>query len=85
MVEAKRQKKRVSWQLTLFSTLCLCAIQFRRARRAGRLWSITRYPCNSASKEQNMEHLFHILGIVYYTVALVHLVSEHIQKRKNEE
>ena len=32
-----------------------------------------------------METIFHLLGIVYYTVALVHLVSEQIQKRKNEE
>ena len=32
-----------------------------------------------------MEMIFHVLGIVYYTTAPIHLVSEYIQKRKNKE
>lgn len=44
------------------------------------------YLCNDAvSKEKEMDLTLHILGIVFYTVALVHLVSEHIQKHKDEE
>ncbi len=32
-----------------------------------------------------METIFHVLGIVYYTVALIHLPSEYLQKHKNKE
>ena len=32
-----------------------------------------------------METIFHILGIAYYTLALVNLVSDMIQKHKNAE
>ena len=31
-----------------------------------------------------METIFHVLGIVYYTVALVQLISETIQKKQNK-
>ena len=36
-------------------------------------------------KETDMETIFHILGIAYYTLALVNLVSDMIQKHKNAE
>ncbi len=32
-----------------------------------------------------METIFHVLGIVYYTMAITHLVSEYIQKNKAKE
>jgi hypothetical protein len=32
-----------------------------------------------------METVFHILGIVYYTVALIHLVAELCAKRREEK
>jgi len=32
-----------------------------------------------------MDLTFHILGIVYYTIALIHLISEYVQKNKNSE
>ena len=36
-------------------------------------------------KEMDMETIFHILGIAYYTPALVNLVSDMIQRHKNAE
>jgi hypothetical protein len=32
-----------------------------------------------------MEHVFHILGIVYYTVALIHLLSEMYARKKDKD
>ena len=32
-----------------------------------------------------MEVLFHLLGIVYYTVALIHLVAERNAKRRERQ
>ncbi len=32
-----------------------------------------------------MKYTFHVLGIVYYTIALIHLISEYAQKNKNFE
>ena len=32
-----------------------------------------------------METLFHVLGIVYYTVALFYLISDRILKNKSKE
>jgi len=86
MLEAERQKKRVSREThSLFNSLLMRdTVQARLSRRtlAHQLQGI---PATALYKEQTMETIFHLLGIVYYTVALVHLVSEQIQKRKNEE
>ena len=55
-------------------------------RRAGRATSSAcgrGRRCNSATQETDMENIFHILGIVYYTVALIHLLSEMFPRKKD--
>lgn len=55
--------------------------------RASREWTLAlptqAYPCNSARKEKDVETLHHILGIVYYTVALF-LVIYRNHKNKQD-
>ena len=66
----------------LFINLHICAILSGAHIAHGHSRANAMYPCDSAMKEKTMETIFHVLGIVYYTVALFYLVSDRIQKNK---
>ena len=74
---------------SVFSRPAPLSIHFRPARwSSARLLrgisSCRRYAMSAPRKESEMETIFHVLGIVYYTVALIALLAEIREKQRDK-
>jgi hypothetical protein len=64
----------------------VCAVSFGARSRAADSTLQSLVVATAPHKEaEDMETIFHILGIVYYTVALIDLVATMLRKRQEKQ